>query len=1182
MAFPLTDEQRRAVENRGGALLVSAAAGSGKTRVLVERLLDRVSRGADIDRFLVITYTKAAAAELRGRIAKELNQRLAENPTDRHLRRQATLIYRAQISTVHAFCSGLLREHAAALDLDPDFRLCDEGEATVLMDQVLSRVMDKQYEDIDPEGDFARLVDTMSAGRDDRRLMQIVLDMFRRIQSHPDPEAWLAQQERVWRLEGVTDVAQTPWGKVLMERAHRLAQYNLTRLEQAAALTDLDPVLSANYGDSIRESAAGVGRLLAADSWDAMCAALPVPFPAAGRKRGVEDELAAERAKAIRERAKGQLDKLAEWFEQDSAGLLADLRMAQPAVRGLMALVREFGRAFAQEKRRRGLVDFSDLEHLAVQLLVDDAGSPTDVARACSARYDEVMVDEFQDTNRVQTAIFDAVSDGGRTLFMVGDVKQSIYRFRLADPTIFLERYRDYTPADRAAEGEGRKLVLSCNFRSQPQVLEGVNDLFRDIMSRDFGEMDYTDDQALVPGRKPDPTGEWAVELDVVLTGSEEETEERTDKNLMEARNAALRIRQLLDGGMQVPEGEETRPLRPEDVMLLMRAPGPVLHHYIRALDEQGIPWSADTGEDFFSFTEVNVALSLLRIVDNPRQDVALISALRSPVYGFSADRLAQLRAECKADFYSAVEQAAARGERDCADFVAELEYLRTGAADRTCSELMWHIYERTNLLALFSAMPEGERRRGHLLSLYELARQQEGAGCRTLFDFLLRLDRLRDSGQTVIKGGPGQGGGVRILTIHRSKGLEAPLVLVCGLGRQFNRTDLSNPVLFHQKLGVGLRYLDTRRRIELDTLSRNAVGQVLDEEMLAEELRLLYVAMTRARDKLILSVAGDKIISTLTKLRDEAESPLSPQLLAQCQTAGMWVLLSAMTRRCGQPLRELVGLSDPARLDYTMDWDVRLVDGESLTGVRHVTAQTQRTEQPLDEAALRESFAWQYAHGMAGDTPSKLTATQLKGRALDREANEESEQQEKTVSSAPLYRPRFAAEKLGLTPAQRGTATHLVMQYLDFARCGDAGQIAEQISGLVEREFITAQEGQAVEPERLAAFFQTPLGRQLRETQVHREFKFSLLADAGDYYPGLEGEELLLQGVVDCWFETDEGITVVDFKSDWVTEQTVNERARQYKPQLDTYARALRAITGRPVTRRILWFFALNRAEEV
>ncbi|MBQ3134521.1 MAG: helicase-exonuclease AddAB subunit AddA [Oscillospiraceae bacterium] len=1183
MAFPLTDEQRRAVENRGGALLVSAAAGSGKTRVLVERLLDRVSRGADIDRFLVITYTKAAAAELRGRIAKELNERLAEQPGDRHLCRQAALIYRAHISTVHSFCANLLREHAAALDLDPDFRLCDEGEAVILMDQVLSRLMDDRYENLDSAGDFAQLVDTLSAGRDDRRLMQIVLDVFRRIQSHPDPEAWLSEQERVWQLDDVSDVAQTPWGRLLVAQAHELAEYNLRRLRQAERWADMDPVLSMNYGDSIRASIAAVRQLLHADSWDGIRAALPVPFPTAGRKQGVENGEAAARAKALRERAKTQLNKLNDWFVQDSESLLTDLRLARPAVRELVALVRDFGRAFAEEKRRRGLLDFADLEHMAVRLLVDDAGRPTDVARTCGARFDEVMVDEFQDTNRVQTAIFDAVSDGGRSLFMVGDVKQSIYRFRLADPTIFLERYRDYAPADEAANGEGRKLVLSRNFRSRPQVLEGVNDLFRDIMSVPLGEMEYTDDQALVPGRKTDEPGDWAVELDVVLTDSDEEDEdERADKNLLEARNAAARVRQLLDG-MRLSEGEGDRPLRPEDVMILMRSPGPVLHHYIRALEEQGIPWSADTGEDFFSFTEINVALALLRVVDNPRQDVALISALRSPVYSFTADRLAQLRAESRGDFFTAVEEAAARGEQDCADVIRELDVLRTGAADRSCSELIWHIYERTNLLGLFSAMPEGDRRRGHLLSLYELARQQEGAGCRTLFDFLLRLDRLRDSGQNVFKGSaPNENGGVRILTIHRSKGLEAPVVLVCGLGRQFNRTDLYNPVLFHQTLGIGLRYVDRERNIELDTLSRHAVARVLDNEMLAEELRLLYVAMTRARDKLILSVSGARLGKALADAWGELDSPIPPQLLAGCSNVGMWVLMSAMTRRCGEPLRKLAGLDNFVDRDYTIPWDVRVIDGESLAGFRSVQAQTRRQEQKLDEDALRAAYDWSYPYRLAGNTPSKLTATQLKGRDLDREVKEEGEPREKSGSAAPLYRPRFAAEKLGLTPAQKGTATHLVMQYLDFARCADAGQIAEQITKLVEREFISEQEGQAVDPGRLAAFFQTPLGHQMRETEVNREFKFSLLVDAGDYYPGLAGEELLLQGVVDGWFETAQGITVVDFKSDRVTEQTVAERAAQYKPQLDTYAKALNAITGRPVTRRVLWFFALDRAVEV
>lgn len=1180
MPFPLTDEQRQAVENRGGALLVSAAAGSGKTRVLVERLLDRVSRGADIDRFLVITYTKAAAAELRGRIAQELNERLAQQPGDRHLRKQTTLIYQAQISTVHAFCAQLLRENAAAVDLDADFRLCDEGESAVLMDQTLSRVVERRYENLQPDDGFALLVDTMSAGRDDRKLMQIVLDVFRRTQSHPDPHAWLKEQERVWRLDGVTDAAQTPWGEALMEEAKRQAEYCARRLTQALELAGTDRVLYANYGPSLEESRAGALALLQANGWDELAAALPVPFPRVGTKKGVEDLHAAQRVKDMRSRVKKQLDKLAERFDDTSAQLLYDLERVGPAVGALMTLVRDFAAEYEQEKRRKNLVDFSDLEHMAVRLLYDpDTGGYTDLARSWSARFDEVMVDEFQDTNQVQNAIFRAVSDGGRSEFAVGDVKQSIYRFRLADPTIFLNRYETFRMWDEAGEGEPRKVLLKRNFRSRPQVLEGVNDLFRDLMSKQFGEMDYTDDQALIPGASFPEGGDYRVELDVVNAQTEEEEEgEREDKNLLEARNAAARIRSMLDERVQV----EGRALKPSDIMILLRSPGPVLHHYAQELSRRGIPWSADVGEDFFASTEVNVALSLLQIVDNPRQDVPLISALRSPVYAFSADRLAQLRAQARGDFYTAVEEAAKRGEQDCVDFLEELDRLRFGAGERTCSQLVWHIYERTNLLGLFSVMPGGDERRGHLLALYELARKQEGAGCRTLFDFLLRLDRMRAGGQKLTSGVAREQDGVRIMSIHRSKGLEAPVVLVCGLARRFNREDMMQPVLFHARLGIGPKYLERERRIELNTLARRAVALTLEREMLAEELRLLYVAMTRAREKLILSMVVPRLERVLVSLREEAESPVAPQALAECSCMGHWILLSVLNRSSGRPLRELAGLDGQVQSDYTIAWDVRVVDGTLLEqGNADRTDRARGKTACVDEEVLAKQLAWQYGHARAQDIPSKITATQLKGRAVDREAAQDATQA-LPKTSAPLYRPEFAAEKLGLTAAQRGSALHLVMQYLDFDATGSKEEIQTQITRLAEQEFINELQAKAADPERLLAFFRSEPGREMTASSPNREFKFSVLVDARNYYPGVEGEQLLLQGVVDCWYETAQGITVLDFKSDRVNEDTVEQRARDYKPQLDAYAKALEELTGKPVTRRLLWFFALDRAVEV
>jgi len=1180
MPFPLTDEQRQAVENRGGAVLVSAAAGSGKTRVLVERLLDRVSRGADIDRFLIITYTKAAAAELRGRIAQELNERLADRPGDRHLRRQTTLIYRAQISTVHAYCAQLLRENAAQLDMDPDFRLCDDGESSVLMNQALGRVLEDRYEQMQPEDGFSRLVDTMSAGRDDRKLMQIVLDVFGRIQSHPDPEGWLKEQGQVWELEHVGDVSQTPWGAVLMADVRAQAEYCLQRLTQALELAGRDGVLQANYAPSLDESRQGIQVLLRADSWDEMAAALPVAFPRVGAKRGAEDIVAAERVKQLRARTKKQLDRLAERFGQTSEQLLYDLEQAAPAVKALMALVRDFAAEYEREKRRRNVVDFSDLEHMAVRLLYDpESGTYTDVARAQSARFDEVMVDEFQDTNQVQNAIFQAVSDGGQSEFAVGDVKQSIYRFRLADPTIFLRRYETFKPWDEAQEGEPRKILLKRNFRSRPQVLEGVNELFRDLMSRQFGEMDYTEEQALVPGAQFPKDGDYRLELDVVTVedGGEDE-EEQEDKNLQEARNAARRIRQMLDGEIRV----QGRALKASEVMILLRSPGPVLPYYARALSEQNIPWSADAGEDFFESTEVNVALALLQVVDNPRQDVPLISVLRSPVWGFSADRLAQLRARAEGDFYSAVEQAAQRGEQDCVYFLEELDRLRFGAGDRTCSQLVWHIYEQTNLLGLMSVMPDGERRRENLLAVYELARQQEGAGCRTLFEFLLRLERMRQNGHKFTSATARQQEGVRIMSIHRSKGLEAPVVFVCGLGRRFNREDFTRPVLFHSVLGVGPKYLERERHIELNTLARRAVALTLEREMLAEELRLLYVAMTRAREKLVLSMALTRAQQTLAGLREDADSPVASQALADCPCMGHWILLSALNRQSGQPLRELAGLNTPAELDYAPAWDVRVVSGvQPEETVRQTRSSNRREETRIDSVQLKQNMTWRYDKWQVTQIPSKITATQLKGRILDQEAAQEAGQ-ERTAQVHPLSRPRFATRKLGLTPAQRGSAIHLVMQYLDFGRTGTREEIADQIRELVEREYIDQLQADAVDQKRLLAFFRSQLGQEVVAAQPHREFKFSLLVPAELYFPGVQGEQVLLQGVVDCWFETPDGITVLDFKSDRVDENTVEQRAQDYRPQLEAYAKALSALTGKPVVRRLLWFFGVDRAVQV
>lgn len=1198
MAFPLTEEQRKIVEDRGGELLVSAAAGSGKTRVLVERLLDRVTQeGTDIDRFLVITYTKAAAAELRSRIAQELAARLADRPNDRHLRRQTALVYRAQISTIHSFCSALLRENGHLLDLDADFRLCDESEAQVLMVRTLEQLLERRYEGLSPESPFAQLVDTMAAGRDDSRLTEIVLDIYGRIQSHPDPAAWLEHQKQQWQLEGITDLSQVSWGRFLLEDARRQAAWCLEQLEGAIALADKDELLQMNYLPSLKITEEAVSVLLKAETWDEAAACLPIPFPAVGRKRKRSSPLtpelafaaegAQESVKSVRDRCKKVLEKVAEQLGESSASQLEELALSRPAVMALMELVQDFLWAYAGEKRRRNMVDFSDLEHFSVQLLADRDGKPTPLAEHWSERYAEVMVDEYQDTNEVQNVIFSAISAGGRKLFQVGDVKQSIYRFRLADPTIFLGKYLRFMDGDCAGKGEARKRVLSRNFRSRMQVLEGCNDLFCSIMSREFGELDYTDDQALVPGAAF-PEGEgYALELDALdLSFLGDQEGEKANKDLLEARFAARRIRQLLAEPFLVSENGGQRPLCPSDVMILLRSPGSVLHHYIRALGEEGIPWVADGGTDYFATTEVNVALAILQIVDNPRQDVPLIAALRSPVYGFSGDKLAMLRARSEGDFYSVLLNAAQTGDEECARFLEELEQLRFGAGDRTCRQLIWHIYEHTNILGIFGAMEGGKERQGNLLCLYALAGQLEESGCRSLFQFLLRLDRMRASGAKLMSNPGQEGEGVNILSIHRSKGLEKPVVLVCGLTRRMNREDLNAAVLFHPVLGVGPKGLDRERMVEYPTLARRAVAKQLEREMMAEELRLLYVAMTRAREKLILTLALPEGGHALELMKDDVSVPVSPMSLERQSSVGQWVLLHAMTRPEGAVLRREAGMPEVVAGGLGPEWDIRWVDGLVLDhpGHRGGTFQDLPEVAEWDCERLKAKLSWRYPHLACANIPSKLTATQIKGRMRDQEAAENAlPVTPETQENRPIYRPQFIAEKRGLTAAQKGSALHLVMQYVPLNGDHSVEGVRDEISCLVSEGFLTRLQGEAIQPERVAAFFNSPIGRQLREAETsQREFKFSLLVPANEYYSEAPDESILLQGVVDAWFEDEDGITIIDFKSDRIAPGGEAARAEAHRVQLEAYSRALETILERPVKRKVLWFFATDTAVEL
>lgn len=1192
MPFPLTPEQRDAVENRGGTLLVSAAAGSGKTRVLVERLMDYVAQGRDIDEFLVITFTNAAAAELRGRIAGALSSRLAQDPRDGHLRRQTTLVYKAKICTIDAFCIDLLRECGHLAGIDADFRICDEAEGAAKRSSALEAVLEERYARLEDYPGFRELAEALSGDRDDQTLADAVLDIHSRVQAHPDPLGWLEERRGDFDLPPDARPEDTAWGRLLLEDAARTADYWAKALEDARVLAAEDSVTFTNYGPGLELAAGGLLAFSAAckTGWDrAAAAARDIRFPRAGGRRGAEAAVKAA-VSGVWTRCKKQAAALQDRFALPAQAVMEDLRAVGGPMSALLETVAAFDGAYRAEKGRR-LLDFADAEHLAVSLLLGPDGKPTPLALEWRERFTEIMVDEYQDTNAAQNALFSALSRDGRNLFLVGDVKQSIYRFRLADPTIFLKKYDEFPPADQAVEGQPRRLTLSRNFRSRPEVLDGVNYLFRGILSRQFGEIDYDSDQALYPGDPGlpfDPA--CAVELTALdlsaLGAGGDGDEEGASKDLAEARAAAERLRQLHDSGFPVDGEDGPRSAAWEDMAVLLRSVGPVLHLYAAAFAEQGIPWTADKGEDPFDTTEVHTALSYLQIVDNPRQDVALLAVLRSPVWAFPPDRLAYLRSGGDGDLYDALLAGEERGEADCAAFLAELRTLRAQAGERSSHRFLWYLYERTGMLGIFGAMEDGERRRENLLALYDCARRFEDGGHKGLFGFLSHMARAVENGVQLDRPGR-EGGGVRLMSIHRSKGLEFPVVLVPGLGRQFNDRDLLKPILFHSTLGLGPKRVDRERMLRSSTLARDAAALALKRENRAEELRLLYVAMTRAQRKLILFTTVNGRMDKLEKLAEDAAYPVPVPVLSSAGSVGTWVLLAALCRPDAGSLRALAGSAQEELAPLTgCPWDIRVLSAGDYE------TPPARAEGPAPDAGagpadtdlsgLEDRLAWVYPHAAQTDLPSKLTATQLKGRFRDQEAAEDAPQ---PMPRRPLTRPRFAVRARGLTPAQRGTALHLVMQLADPRRAHTREGVREETDLLVRGGWLTPQQGESVNAAWVAAFWSSSLGRQARDApRMEREFKFSLLVPARQFFPQAEeGEEVLLQGVADLWFQDPGGsITVVDFKTDAVTRDSLADRAEVYRPQLDAYAGALSQVLGRPVSRRVLWFFQVERGVEV
>ena len=1043
----------------------------------------------------------------------------------------------------------------------------------MLRGRVLARTLEDFYDHLTSGGTL--LADTLGAGRDDSALEQLVLELHAKLQAQPYEDKWLDAQRAFWRAvpEKIED---TPYGKILLNEVGRKARHCKSLLQRAAQEMCANDALNQKYAPAFLDASYQLEALEGkiAQGWDA-ARGVTIAFP---RLAAVKDSDGGEmkaRMKGLWDNCKETVKGFAELFAASSDEAVEDLRTMAPAMLALIDLTADFSRRYNEEKRRRNAADFSDQEHEAIRLLVGKNGEPTELAALVSTRYREIMVDEYQDTNEVQSRIFDAISCKGENLFTVGDIKQSIYRFRLADPRIFLQHYNTWPPLAAADEHESAKLLLSRNFRSRREVLEATNFVFRNVLSREMGELDYGEDEMLRPGASYAESSVCGAEFHL-LDLPTQTGEHRVRASEAEAAFVADYIRNMLSSEFPVQDDKtrELRPVREEDIVILMRSPSTRLLDYRRALESRGIRCAADAGEDFFASMEIAVLFSFLQVIDNPRQDVPLIAVLRSPLFGFVPDELAALRSQQRTgDFYDAL---LLSEDGHSKAFLAVLRSLRDSAAHLSVRELLSEIYRKCNVLGIFGAMHRGAERKENLLAFLELSEDFARAGRQGLFDFVRTLREQLASGEAAAMQTTHASSGVRIMSIHKSKGLEFPVVILSDLARRFSNMDFQSSVLVHPQLGLGPVCVDAQRHIQYPTIARQALERTLRREAKAEELRVLYVAMTRAKEKLIMVHTQANAGGRVADLMALSDCPVLPEAVDSGKCMGDWIMLPLLQRSEAGALRAFAGQNSEGRFfAEETPWTVCVHDGLQFAAPAQQSDAAeeerapQREELPADFAAL--SYRYPYAEQTA--FPAKLTATQLKGRAIDEEISENTTLPPRLRN---LCKPKFLAGKTALTGAERGTALHLVMQDLDFFCEPNEQSVREQIEKLRAQRKLTDEQANAVDVHAIVRFLRSDLAARIRKSkQVEREYRFSLLRPVRDFSSLDADDSVLLQGVVDCFFEEDGELVVVDFKTDHVSCAQLDERAEHYRPQLEAYSMALTRVMGKKVKEKVLYFFS-------
>ena len=1207
MGVTFTKEQQQVIDLRNRNILVSAAAGSGKTAVLVERIITRLTKDEsplNVDQLLIVTFTSAAAAEMKERIHNAIEKALEDNQENEHLQRQATLIHQAQITTIHQFCLSVIKDYFHTIDLDPGFRVGEEGELKLLQQDVVNDVLEIEFQEGKPE--FMSFVECFSPGKDDKNLDELILQLYKFSRSYPNPNVWLDLCAEQYAVASAKELEEKSYVQELIAEIHENLKQMQDLIKHGMKICEMDDGPAA-YLVTLEADLETLEPLFEAKTFSEMRNVLGILKFAklASNKDKTVDEKKMLHVKAIRKEIKEYVKYLMENYFYDDISMLAkDMASMYSSVKMLTDLVKRFADKFTEEKKAKNLIDFNDMEQYALRILTKEVEGilvPSEVAESYQQKFAEVMIDEYQDSNYVQEAILTSVSGvskGIYNVFMVGDVKQSIYRFRLSRPELFMEKFNTYGTEDC----EKQRIDLHKNFRSRREVLDSTNYMFHQIMLSSFGGIDYDEEAALYVGAdyEEKPGNETEV---LLIDMPESKSKERIE---VEAETIARRIKELMATHTVYDKKLGVyRSIQYGDIVILTRSAKGWTDIFTEVLTRAGIPTYACSKEGYFEAQEVQIALNYLQILDNPKQDIPFTAVLTSMFARVNSEELAIIRSSCDAkNMYDCVCNYVENGEMKelkerLSNFLLTYESFRNRVPYMAIHVLLWQILEETGYHDYVSALPAGEQRAANLEMLVEKAIAFEGTSYKGLFNFVRYIEQLKkysvDYGEANIM--DENTDVVNLMTIHKSKGLEFPVVFVAGMGKQFNLKDTSDKLVLHSELGIGVEAIDPVLRTKAPTFFRKIVQLRAKRESVAEELRVLYVAMMRAKEKLILTGATqelEKELENLATLGGRNERQLSYYDLTNAKKYLDWIIPALYRNQCFAGVLEQYGIEAPfqnplfmeeipvvARQITLEELTEKEVEEQIANQITKEALQHWDTEAVYDgemKAQIAEQFAYSYPYEESQVMKQKLSVSELKKRSFIDEQNE-GEEIFKEEEVIPLL-PKFLQKEEELTGASKGTAYHKLLELLDFTKDYDGETLTKTITKLVTDGFLTEEMAACICTEEILAFLHSSIGKRVqmasRNGTYFAEQPFVIGREAKEVYPETNSEEyILVQGIVDVYFEEDGQLIVLDYKTDRVRE--ADELVKRYHTQLEYYADALYKLTGKPVKEKVIYSFALQ-----